>query len=89
MQFMLVIYENGKRVEQGYNQAEMSEYDALGKQFSKSVRGGNAPQPKTTAKTVRVRNGKLATLRVHSPLPRSSSAATSSSKRPISRRLLP
>ena len=58
MEFLLLIYENEKRFSQGYDQAEMSEYQAFGKEFAKNIKGGNALQPTGTAKTVRVRNGK-------------------------------
>jgi len=36
----------------------MGEYQAFGKEFAKSIKGGNALQPTGTAKSVRVRNGK-------------------------------
>jgi hypothetical protein len=58
MQFLLLIYENEKRFSQGYNEAEMKEYEAFGKDFAKAIKGGNALQPTPTAKTVHVRNGK-------------------------------
>jgi hypothetical protein len=61
MQFLLLIYENEKRFSQGYDPAEMGEYEAFGKQFATSIKGGNALQPTATAKSVRVRNGKTAT----------------------------
>jgi hypothetical protein len=58
MQFLLLIYEDEKRFQKGYDPGEMQEYQALGKEFAKSILGGNALQPTSTAKTVRVRNGK-------------------------------
>jgi hypothetical protein len=58
MQYLLLIYENEKRFSQGFDQAEMNEYDAFGKEFVKSIKGGNALQPTNSARTVRVRNGK-------------------------------
>src|ERR1700745_2523381 len=58
MQFLLLIYENEKRFSKGYNEAEMTEYEAFGKDFAKAIKGGNALQPTPTAKTVHVRNGK-------------------------------
>jgi|SRR5215472_558615 len=58
MQYLLLIYENEKRFSQGYDPAEMGEYETFGKEFSKSIQGGNALQPTQSAKTVRVRNGK-------------------------------
>src|SRR5947209_2359834 len=60
MQYLLLIYENEQRFSQGYDPGEMGEYQAFGKEFAKNIQGGNALQPTKTAKTVRVRNGKLA-----------------------------
>lgn len=60
MQFLLLIYENEQRFNQGFDQSEMAEYHAFGQEFSKNIQGGNALQPTATAKTVRVRNGKPA-----------------------------
>jgi hypothetical protein len=60
MQYLLLIYENEKRFSKGYDPAEMGEYDAFGKEFSKNIKGGNALQATGAAKTVRVRNGKPA-----------------------------
>jgi len=61
MQFLLLIYDDEKR----WNKLgkpdygpELEEYRAFGKEFAKAIQGGNALQPTTTAKTVRVRNGK-------------------------------
>ncbi|HEY6307167.1 MAG TPA: YciI family protein [Candidatus Angelobacter sp.] len=61
MQYLLLIYENEKRFSQGFDPAEMGEYQAFGKQFSTNIKGSNALQPTGTAKSVRVRNGKAAT----------------------------
>jgi len=61
MQYLLLIYENEKRFSQGYDETEMGEYQAFGKEFAKNIKGGNALQPTGTAKSVRVRNGKTAT----------------------------
>jgi hypothetical protein len=58
MQYLLLIYENEKRWSEGYIESEMGEYRAFGKEFAKSIKGGNALQPTTTAATVRVRDGK-------------------------------
>jgi hypothetical protein len=58
MQYLLLIYENEKRFSQGYDQAEMGEYQAFGKEFGENIKGGNALQATGTAKSVRVRNGK-------------------------------
>jgi len=61
MQYLLLIYENEKRFSQGYDQAEMGEYQTFGKDFAKNIKGGNALQPTGTAKSVRIRNGKTTT----------------------------
>ena len=58
MQYLLLIYEDEKRFANGYDQGEMGEYSAFGKQFASNIKGGNALQPTQTATTVRVRNGK-------------------------------
>lgn len=58
MQYLLLIYENEKRFSQGFDPAEMSQYEAFGKEFAKNIKGGNALQATTTAKSVRVRDGK-------------------------------
>lgn len=60
MQYLLLIYESEKRFSQGYDPAEMGEYQAFGKEFSKNIKGGNALQPTNSAKSVRLRNGKAA-----------------------------
>jgi hypothetical protein len=61
MQYLLLIYENEKRFNQGFDETEMKEYEVFGRQFAKAIKGSNALQPTTTAKTVRLRNGKAAT----------------------------
>jgi hypothetical protein len=61
MQYLLLIYENEKRFSQGYDEAEMKEYQALGEEFAKAIKCSNALQPTAAAKTVRRRNGKTAT----------------------------
>jgi len=61
MQFLLLIYEDEKRwskMGQAEVGAEVGEYMAFGKEFAKAIQGGNALQPTSTAKTVRVRDGK-------------------------------
>ncbi|MGO8818206.1 MAG: YciI family protein [Terriglobia bacterium] len=58
MQYLLLIYENEQRWNQGYMQDELAEYQAFGKEFAVAIRGGNALQPTNTASTVRVRDGK-------------------------------
>ena len=60
MQYLLLIYGNEKRYANGYDPAEMKEYNAFGQEFAKFIKGGNALKPTSTAKTVRVRNGKAA-----------------------------
>ena len=61
MQFLLLIYEQEKRLS-GLPQAEfaseLSEYGAFGQEFGAAIQAGNALQPTMTAKTVQVRNGK-------------------------------
>jgi hypothetical protein len=57
MQYLLLIYEDEKRFAQGYDPAEMAGYQAFGQKNGAAIKGGNALQPTTTAKTVRVRNG--------------------------------
>jgi|SRR6185312_11866350 len=61
MQYLLLIYESEKRFEQGFNETEMGEYQAFGKEFATAIKGGNALQPTATAATVRVRDGKPVT----------------------------
>jgi hypothetical protein len=61
MEYLLLIYEDEGRFKRGYDPAEMSEYQAFGNEFSKAIKGGNALQPTTTAKTVRLRNGRAKT----------------------------
>ena len=58
MQYLLLIYDNEERFATGYDPAELGEYRAFGQKFGPAIRGGNALQPTTTAKTVRVRDGK-------------------------------
>jgi hypothetical protein len=58
MQFLLLLYENEKRFATGYQQSEMAEYQAFGKEHAHAIKGGNALQPTPTAATVRVRDGK-------------------------------
>jgi hypothetical protein len=61
MQYLLLIYENEKRYEKGYDPKEMAEYQAFGKEFSSKIKGGNALKSTGTATTVRVRDGKRLT----------------------------
>jgi hypothetical protein len=61
MQFLLLIYDDEKRWASSgkgaYDPSELQEYRAFGKEFANAIRGGNALQPTTAARTVRVRNG--------------------------------
>ncbi len=59
MQYLLLIYENEKRFSTGYQEAELNEYRAFGKEFASAIKGGHALQPTHTAATVRVRDGKM------------------------------
>ena len=61
MKYLLLIYENEKRFENGYDPKEMGEYQAFGKQFAGNILGGHALKPTTTATTVKVRDGKRLT----------------------------
>lgn len=56
MQYLLLIYENEQRFATGYPQDELNEYRAFGKEHAGAIKGGNALQPTSTAKTVRIRN---------------------------------
>ncbi|AXC15124.1 PhnB protein [Acidisarcina polymorpha] len=58
MQYLLLIYEDQKRFEQGYDEGEFAEYGAFGQKHAAAIKGGQALQPTTTARTVRVRDGK-------------------------------
>jgi len=61
MQYLLLIYDREVRwtkLSTAEQNSETQEYGAFGKEFAKSIRGGNALQPTPTAKTVRVRNAK-------------------------------
>jgi hypothetical protein len=61
MQFLALIYEDEARFAQGYDEAEFAEYGTFGKKHAAAIKGGNALQPTPTAKTVRVRGGKVVT----------------------------
>src|SRR5215469_3594833 len=58
MQYLLLIYEDEKRFSQGYDPAEMGEYQAFGQKFASAIKGGKALHPTNAAATVRVRDGK-------------------------------
>jgi len=61
MKYLLLIYENEKRYETGYDPKEMAEYQQLGKDFASQIQGGHALKPTKTATTVRIRDGKRLT----------------------------
>lgn len=61
MTYLLLIYENEKRWERGYDKDELAEYSVFGKEFAGAIKGGNALKPTATATTVRVRDGKRLT----------------------------
>ena len=61
MQYLLLIYENEKRFEKGFDPKEMAAYGAFGKEFAPAIKGGNALQPTSAATTVRIRDGKRLT----------------------------
>jgi hypothetical protein len=65
MKYLLLIYDDERRwTSQGQPDygAELEEYRAFGKEFTKAILGGNALQPTTSAKTIRVRNGETLTV---------------------------
>src|SRR5258708_35804192 len=61
MKYLLLIYDNEKRWEKGYDKQELAEYGVFGKEFAAAIKGGNALKPTATATTVRVRDGKRLT----------------------------
>ena len=58
MQFLLLLYENEQRWQNGDLQDEFAEYGEFGKAHASAIKGGNALQPTGSAVTVRVREGK-------------------------------
>jgi hypothetical protein len=58
MQYLVLIYEDETRFANGYPEAEFAEYGAFGKKNAAAIKSGHALQPTTTAKTVRIRDGK-------------------------------
>jgi hypothetical protein len=56
MQYLLLIYDNEKRWNGGYDPSEVGEYRAFGKEFASAIKGGHELQPTSAAATVRVRN---------------------------------
>ena len=61
MQYLLLIYEDGKRFQNGFSESEFAEYGAFGTKHTAAIKGGNALQPTGPAKTVRLRDGKALT----------------------------
>ncbi len=61
MKYLLMIYENEKRWEKGYDKSELAEYGTFAKEFTGAIEGGKALKPTNTATTVRVREGKRLT----------------------------
>ncbi len=61
MQYLLLIYDNEKRWEGGYDPAEMKEYNAFGNAHRAAIKGGHALRPTSEATTVRLRDGKRLT----------------------------
>jgi len=57
MQYLLLIYDDEKRstgLSKAEWDAESREYGAYGKEFAGKILGGNALQPTSTGKTVRM-----------------------------------
>ena len=61
MKYLLMIYDQEKRFEAGFDNMELAAYGAFGKEFEKQIVSGNALKPTNTATTVRVRDGKRLT----------------------------
>ena len=61
MQYLLLIYDNEKRWANGYDQNELAEYAAFGKEFEKQIKAGKALQATKSATTLRLRDGKRLT----------------------------
>ena len=80
MKYLLLIYDNEKRWEKGYDKQELAEYGVFGKEFESAIKGGNALKPTSTATTVRVRDGKRLTTDGPFARPKISSADFTSSK---------
>ncbi len=58
MQYLLLIYENEKRFESGYQPKELAEYRTFGQEYAKQIQAGKALKPTATATTVKLREGK-------------------------------
>ena len=61
MKYLLLIYDQEKRFENGFDKMELEEYGAFGKEFATAIVGGHALKSTATATTVRVRDGKRLT----------------------------
>ena len=61
MQYLLLIYDNEKRWEQGYDPVEMKAYGEFGGTHHAAIKGGHALKPTAEATTVRLRDGKRLT----------------------------
>jgi hypothetical protein len=61
MKYLLLLYDNEKRWENGYDPQELGEYRAFGQEFAAKIQGGAALKSTRTATTVRVREGKRLT----------------------------
>ena len=64
MQYLLLIYDEEKRwmkMSKAEQDAETQAFGAFGQEFAAAIKGGNGLQPTSTAKTVRVRDGKTLT----------------------------
>ncbi|HVZ71258.1 MAG TPA: YciI family protein [Polyangia bacterium] len=61
MKYLLLIYENEKRFEKGYEASELGEYHAFKKEFGSKLIAGHALKLTNTATSVRVRDGKRLT----------------------------
>jgi hypothetical protein len=58
MQYLLLIYEKEARFANGFDESEFAEYGAFGKKNAAVIKSGQALQPTSAGKTVRVRDGK-------------------------------
>ncbi len=61
MKYLLMIYDQEKRFENGYDPMDLAAYGEFGKEFASAIIAGNALKPTGTATTVRVREGKRLT----------------------------
>jgi hypothetical protein len=61
VKYLLLIYDQEKRFESGFDKMELAEYGAFGKEFETAILGGHALKATNTATTVRVREGKRLT----------------------------